>query len=222
MAPRRPASPPCRRTRRCSSQRLRLRRSPASGHAHALCPAIAGASSSPHLLRLTSGRCCFVAGELASASTPAAASLAPTPCLASCLQHAPLEVCVPAPSAKTSPASTCLGRGGRTASPPARVSPSVRCPAAFFLSLPRSQNPGTQGRLRRSFSPSTTPGEDQDRDLLEQERFWDRQGHLKYDYVLPPQPRPTSTTTTRHVHLPPSSEPLRTASTSASTVMPDA
>ena len=143
MAPRRPASPPCRRARRCSSQRLRLRRSPASGHAHALCPAIAGASSSPHLLRLTSGRCCFVAGELASASTPAAASLAPTPCLASCLQHAPLEVCVPAPSAKTSPASTCLGRGGRTASPPARASPSVRCPAAFFC---RCQGHRIQGR----------------------------------------------------------------------------
>ena len=213
MAPRRPAIPPCRRARRCSSQRLRLRRSPASGHAHALCPAIAGASSSPHLLRLTSGRYCSVAGELASASTPAAASLAPTPCLASCLQHAPLEVCVPAPSAKTSPASTCLGRGGRTASPPARASPSVRCPAAFFLSLPRSPNPGTA---------STTPGEDQDRDLLEKEHFWDRQGHLKFDYILPPRPRPTSTTTTRHVHLPPSSEPLRKASTSASTVMTDA
>ena len=95
-------------------------------------------------------------------------------------------------------------------------------PRCLFLSLPRSPNPGMQGRLRRSFSPSTTPGEDQDRDLLEQERFWDRQGHLKFDYVLPPRPRPTSTTTTRHVHLPPSSEPLRTASTSASTMMPDA
>ena len=91
--------------------------------------------------------------------------------------------------------------------------------------LRSSTGHGIQGRKATfgdPFSPSTTPGEDQDRDLLEQECFWDRQGHLKFDYVLPPRPRPTSTTTTRHVHLPPSSEPLKTASTSASTVMPDA
>ncbi|EMS46519.1 hypothetical protein TRIUR3_17154 [Triticum urartu] len=57
--------------------------------------------------------------------------------------------------------------------------------------LDRPQNPGMQGHLRRSLFAKYQPGEDQDRDLLEQERFWDRQGHLKFDYVLPPRSRPT-------------------------------